>query len=135
VTTCLDGSNKAAGTVCGTNMVCNGSGLCGPCTAGVACTTNPNAACKNGTTSCSTGTTTCVDGGNKAAGTSCGTDKVCNSAGTCVACAAGDLCTTNPGACKVGVTSCSTGARTCVDSANNQQPGTLCGAAQSCVGN
>ena len=41
---------------------------------------------------------------------------VCNSTGSCVACTAGVSCTTNPGACKVGITSCSTGAMTCIDS-------------------
>src|SRR5262249_20408781 len=30
--TCVDGTNKPAGSACGTNLVCNGTGLCGDCT-------------------------------------------------------------------------------------------------------
>ena len=131
--TCVDGSNKAAGTACGTNMVCNGSGACGTCTAGNDCTTNPGAACKNGTTSCTTGAMTCIDAGNKAAGTSCGTNMVCNGSGVCGACTAGTGCTTNPTACKNGTTSCTTGAMTCIDG-SNKGAGTSCGTNMVCNG-
>ena len=60
----------------------------GACTAGASCTTNPTI-CKNGTTSCATGAMTCIDGGNKAGGTSCGTNMVCNGSGSCIACTGG----------------------------------------------
>ncbi len=81
--------------------------------------------CKDGTTSCSTGATTCIDTAtNRSAGSSCGTNMVCNGSGVCVACTAGTSCNTNPGVCKVGVTSCTTGAMTCVDSANDKPAGT-----------
>ena len=47
---------------------------------------------------------TCVDGGNKSAGASCGTNMVCNGGRACVACTAGGPCTGNPSVCKNGVT-------------------------------
>ena len=131
--TCIDGGNTAAGTNCGTNMVCNGAGMCVSCTAGGACTTNPSI-CKNGTTSCSTGTQTCVDGGNKSAGTSCGTNMVCNGSGACVSCTAGQSCTGNPSICKNGVYSCMTGTMTCADG-GNKPGGTSCGTNLVCDGN
>ena len=56
------------------------------------------------------GAMTCVDGGNKAAGTTCGTNHGLQRRGTCVACTAGAACTTNPSICKNGTTSCATGA-------------------------
>lgn len=131
VQTCIDSAaNTPDGTGCGTSQVCR-AGACVACTAGSACSTNPNR-CKTGVTSCATGTQTCVNSmANTPAGTSCGTDQVCN-AGSCVACAAGAACSTNPTACKVGVTSCTTGALACIDSAANRPPGTSCGTNQVC---
>src|SRR4029078_6938564 len=109
------GSNKAPGTSCGTNSVCNGSGVCVACTAGNACTTNPNQ-CKTGTTYCTTGAMTCIDGStNKGAGTSCGTDKVCDGSGTCGTCMANQSCAGNPNVCFTGITSCATGSMVCND--------------------
>src|SRR5438477_6579261 len=96
---------KAPGTSCGTNQVCNTAGQCAACTAGQACTTNPNAACLNGVTSCATGVQTCVDGMPKGPGTSCGASMVCDGSGKCVACSAGSACGGNPSVCKNGVTS------------------------------
>ena len=75
--TCVDGGDKTAGASCGNNQVCNGNGVCVGCTAGKACSSNPTS-CRNGTTSCTTGGMTCVDGSNKAGGTSCGSNMVCN---------------------------------------------------------
>src|SRR4029079_14916444 len=91
---CVDGSNKMGGITCGTNMVCYGNGNCGNCTANQSCTTNPNP-CFTGITSCSTGASVCNNNTQKATGTSCGTNMVCNSAGNCVACTAGAACSTN----------------------------------------
>jgi hypothetical protein len=70
----------------------------------------------------------------KAAGTSCGSpNHVCDGSGSCVSCTAGQTCTTNPGhVCTDGITSCSTGAMTCIDDAD-KQAGTLCGAGPSCA--
>jgi len=132
--TCVDSGNKTAGTSCGLNMVCNGTGTCVPCTPGIACTGNPTA-CKNGTTSCTTGAMTCIDGTNKAGGTSCGTNLVCNGSGSCISCTPGNTCTGNPGACKIGTTACTTGAQTCVDSTSNKAAGVSCGTDQVCDGN
>ena len=108
--TCIDGSNKGAGTSCGTNMVCNGSGDCGACTAGSACSGNPSP-CKDGTTSCTTGATTCIDTASKGRRQQLRHEQGLQQRGSCVACTAGASCNTNPSVCKVGVTSCTTGAR------------------------
>jgi len=131
--TCIDGGNKGAGTNCGTNQVCDGNGMCVNCTAGGGCTTNPSI-CKNGTTACATGAMTCVDGGNKSAGTGCGTNLVCNGAGACVSCTSGGVCTGNPNMCKTGVYACTTGAMTCADG-SNKPGGTSCGTNLVCDGN
>ena len=74
---CNNDTAKAVGASCGSNMVCNSAGACVACTAGMACTTNPNPDCKNGTISCTTGAPICVDGGNKPNGTSCGAGPSC----------------------------------------------------------
>jgi hypothetical protein len=115
--TCADGSNKMGGTSCGTNLVCDGNGNCGSCTAGQSCTGNPNP-CFSGVTSCGTGTMVCNNNTQLAPGTACGPNMVCNSAGSCISCTAGVSCTNNPSICKVGITSCSTGVPTCIDSGN-----------------
>ncbi len=132
--TCVDGASKAPGTVCGTNQVCNPSGTCAACSEGQSCGTNPNAACFTGVTSCATGVTTCVDSVQRAPGTSCGVNLVCNASGTCTACTANASCATNPSLCRNGVTSCTTGAQTCVDG-TVKNAGTSCGAGQVCDGN
>jgi hypothetical protein len=157
-----------AGAICGTNLVCNGAGACNACTAGLACSTNPNQ-CVLGTTSCATGAETCIDTATNvpsigtscvipgscfqdavacvanvptctptstplAAGTSCGTNLVCNGAGACGACSAGLACSTNPNPCVAGTTSCATGAPTCVDTTTNIAAGTSCGVNLVCNG-
>jgi hypothetical protein len=129
--TCADGSNKMGGTSCGTNMVCDGNGNCGLCTANQTCTGNPNP-CYTGLTSCTTGTMVCNNNTPKAAGTPCGTNLVCNGSGTCVSCTAGLSCTTNPSQCRNGVTSCSTGAQTCVDG-GPKTDGTGCNDGNDCT--
>src|SRR4029077_18089310 len=128
----IDGTNSAAGTSCGVGMVCDGSGACVACSSGQTCTTNSNA-CKTGMTSCSTGAQTCVDDANRPGGTDCGTDKVCNGSGACIACTANMNCTTNPTACKTGIVSCQTGAPVCLDF-GNRSAGTTCGSNQVCDG-
>src|SRR4029078_10213149 len=133
--TCVDGAVKAAGTGCGVNQVCNANGQCTVCKPGQTCTTNPGLACKNGITSCSTGVQTCLDDTNKAAGTSCGTNMVCNASGTCVACAAGSGRSSNTSPCKVGVISCASGAPVCVNGTGNVMAGTSCGSNQVCDAN
>ncbi|MFO0584960.1 MAG: hypothetical protein U0229_22015 [Anaeromyxobacter sp.] len=123
-------ANAAPGTSCGTNKVCNGAGVCGDCTAGVACT--PTNKCHTGLTSCGSGTSVCVDqGANVAAGTSCGTNQVCSPTGSCISCTPGASCSTNPNACRSGTVACSTGAVVCQDGANRAD-GTGCGANKVC---
>jgi len=131
---CMDGANVGAGTACGSGMVCNGNGQCVMCMAGQACTTNPGAPCKTGVVDCTMGAPRCLDTGNTAAGTTCGTNQVCNGSGTCVACTAGQTCTTNPSVCKNGVTSCTTGASVCIDGTPKSNT-TPCTGGQMCDGN
>ena len=126
---CVASGNLPAGTSCGTNLVCNGSGTCGACTAGAACT--PASRCHVGVISCAAGAPICVTGANSPNGASCGTDLVCNT-GQCVACTPGLACA-SVNVCKVGVTSCTTGTAVCVDSAN-RPAGTACGVGRVCDG-
>jgi len=127
---CQNAAPLPNGTSCGTNLVCN-AGACASCTAGVACTTNPDTLCHDGATSCATGTSACVDGAAKANGTTCGTNQVCNT-GACVSCTANVACTGQPDAiCHVGVTNCSTGTSTCVNGAALSN-GTACGSNLVC---
>jgi hypothetical protein len=126
--TCADtGRNLVNGATCGVNRVCN-NGVCGACTAGASCQpTNP---CRTGATSCVTGASVCAETGNVPNGTTCGTNRVCNS-GACVACAAGGACTpTNP--CHTGTLACTTGAPTCQDTGTSVANGTSCGVNQVC---
>ncbi|MER2562604.1 MAG: hypothetical protein ABTQ32_17900 [Myxococcaceae bacterium] len=129
---CVDGAPKAAGTSCGAAQSCDANGFCGACVAGASCSSNPGAPCKSGIIDCSTGSTRCLDSTNVTAGTACGPDRVCTSAGSCIACVAGSSCTTNPNpGCRTGITACTTGAQTCVDS-GNRAAGTSCGMNQVC---
>lgn len=128
-----DGTCRAPdGATCGTDQVCS-SGSCTACTANSSCSTNPGAPCKTGATSCATGGSVCVDSGNAAAGTTCGSNQVCNGGGNCVACTVGASCSSNPGApCKTGIVACATGV-SCVDDANIAI-GTVCGSNLACDG-
>jgi hypothetical protein len=133
VETCVDTATQLTnGTSCGTDLVCNG-GLCSVCSAGDACTNDPDL-CHTGVTSCASGTQSCVPTTtNEPDGTSCGADLVCNG-GACSACSAGDPCTTDPDPCHTGLTSCASGTQTCVASTTNEPDGTSCGAGQVCNG-
>jgi hypothetical protein len=132
---CADGLNAAVGTSCGGGQVCDAMGVCVPCSAGTACSTNPTP-CKQGVTACGTGTSTCLDGPNDAApGASCGNNLVCDGSGGCVACTAGLSCTTNPNPCKQGGTACGTGTSVCLDGTTNLDAGAACGTSQVCNGN
>ncbi len=129
---CVANGTKPVGTSCGTNMVCNSSGSCVSCVAGVSC--QPNNVCQTGATSCSTGASQCVANGNQPAGMSCGTNMVCNSSGNCIACASGGSCVPSSTPCKTGVYSCSTGAQVCQADGGNQPIGTSCGTGKICDG-
>lgn len=99
------------------------------CQPGAPC--QPTNQCKLGTISCSGRARVCVEGANKPAGTLCGTGAVCNAVGVCAACAAGAACSpANP--CKVGATSCTTGAAVCVET-TNRAAGTACGVNAVCT--
>ncbi len=126
---CVARTNLPAGTSCGTHLVCNGSGTCGACTAGTACT--PASPCHVGIISCAAGSPICVTAANSPNGASCGTDLVCNT-GQCVACTPGLSCASTNN-CKFGITSCTTGTTVCVDSAN-RPAGTACGVGRVCDG-
>ncbi len=127
---CIDGAAKSAGASCGTNQFCDSSHVCSGCTAGEACTSNPNT-CFSGVTACANGARSCADGAPKAAGASCGTNQFCDSAHACNACTAGEACTSNPNACFAGAIACTNGTRVCVDGAS-KAAGAICGPNQFC---
>ena len=129
---CIDDTPVDAGVGCGSGRVCDSQGTCLGCVAGQRCATNPGAPCRDGTLSCAGGSAACVDATTQAdAGTSCGTDLVCNASALCVSCAAAMSCSTNPTVCKMGTTSCATGAQRCIDSVSTAD-GTACGNSQVC---
>lgn len=129
---CINGAALANGTTCGTNMVCSG-GVCSPCTAGLACSGQPDPLCHAGTSSCATGSSVCVNGTALANGTTCGSNQVCNG-GACTTCASGDACTTQPDTlCHLGVHDCSTGTQQCINGAAVPN-GTSCGSNMVCNG-
>jgi hypothetical protein len=130
---CVSTGPLSAGTSCGTNRVCTAGGVCAACTAGATCSDNPGAPCKAGVFSCSTGTQRCIDTTpNAPVGTMCGSSQVCDGAGRCVMCTGGQACNNNLNKCKVGTTSCATGASTCIDTGVNTADGTPCGTNQVC---
>lgn len=90
--TCNDlGTPASAGSSCGSGHVCDGNGNCVACTAGNQCNPSGNV-CQTGTTQCSTGTPTCGNLTNVMAGTSCGSNKVCDGSGNCVAVCSAATC-------------------------------------------
>ena len=111
----MNSTAKSPGASCGTGQVCSAAGTCIPCANGASCTTNPANPCKKGAIACGTGAPQCLDDMNAPDGIFCGIDKTCKS-GACMACAAGTVCTTNPGgACKLGVVACASASAGCVD--------------------
>jgi hypothetical protein len=90
-TACVpNGTYRPNGSVCGTNMVCNG-GQCVPCAAGGTCTSTSVDPCALGAYACNTGSQQCVSGGpdpNKA-GAACGASAVGVCSGGRCTCPAG----------------------------------------------
>lgn len=124
--TCSDTAvPRAPGASCAVG-VCDGDAGCVACSEGAGCSTNPNV-CKRGVIGCSMGGPVCSDSTvDVDAGARCGTSHVCSGTGTCNACDAGVSCSSNPTVCRAGVTSCGTGAETCVDTPDASVSGTPC---------
>jgi hypothetical protein len=128
---CTETDNKPNGASCGAGQVCQ-AGVCKPCATGEACT--PTNACHEGKLDCSGPNPTCSDTGmNIPAGGPCGQDKVCDSAGACVACVAGSTCAVASNPCREGTTACNTGAPVCIESGNTPN-GVGCGTNKVCSG-
>jgi hypothetical protein len=102
---CMTLGDAEDGVDCGDDLVCS-SGQCVACKAGDDCQPDANNSCLAGTMSCANGPS-CDSAGNVAAGTGCGTDKVC-SGGSCVDCKVGDACTP-ANTCKNGAMACAAG--------------------------
>lgn len=124
--TCADtGASAPDGLACGANQFCR-AGACAACSDGATCT--PTNVCHGGVTSCAGGAATCVDSGSALTpGRSCGTDRVCSPAGSCVACTQGAACAYGGNPCHAGTTDCSTGVALCKDAGTNVTDGTACG--------
>ena len=97
-------SNVAAGTSCGNGRVCSGTGVCIAAPPS-GCTSNAQCASGNACTTARCQAGQCILS-NVAAGTSCGSGRVCSGTGVCIAapppgctsslqCPAGGVCTTN----------------------------------------
>jgi hypothetical protein len=111
---CTQMGNATNGTPCGAGMVCNG-GSCQQCVGGSSCPPSSNP-CNVGALSCTAGVQCNDTGKPQPPGTFCSkgnVNGVCDGNGNCVQCAANNHCTT-PDGCQTGVTSCTTGAQTCV---------------------
>lgn len=82
--------------------------------------------CRRGQVSCTMANVpVCLDAGALPAGTPCGVNQVCNSAGMCVSCDEGSVCSTG-NACQLGRVSCATGSAVCTVE-SNRVAGTVCG--------
>lgn len=117
--------NAAPGTSCGGEQVCDGNGTCAACMTGAAC----GSACNPGMFNCSTGTPVCANQVKAAAGTTCGTNQVCDANGGCIACTKDMACGTT---CAPGQIACTTGAPVCKPT--NATAGTSCGTNMICNG-
>jgi hypothetical protein len=126
VTHCAAGSSECQpvgsysdGTVCSSGT-CQ-QGVCSACTPGAACNAD---GCHTGYTECDfNGNASCVSTATLSAGTTCGTNQVCDYYGDCVACTAGAACGTNS-ECTQGAISCASGQPVC--STSYKPNGTVC---------
>jgi hypothetical protein len=119
------GATTADSTMGGTRVLWNRV-----CTENMDC--RPGNPCHVGKAHCAG--SACEDtGSNRQVGTTCGTDKVCDASGACVACAAGASCQLENQPCKIGIVSCRTAAPVCVAN-GNLADGTACGVNRACLG-
>jgi NHL repeat len=126
--TCANGpdcdlSNVNAGTGCGTDQVCDGSGTCADCKVDDVCDP-PGQACKDGKMACSKGPV-CTPTTTKSAGSTCDTGKVCDSGASCVACVQNDACEPQGQECHLGQMDCVSGPN-CVDTLASAPDGASC---------
>jgi hypothetical protein len=120
------GATTADSMIGGTRVIWNRL-----CAEGMDCrASNP---CHVGKAHCTGAALACEDtGANRPIGTPCGTDRVCDAAGGCIACAAGASCQVPNQPCKTGIVSCQTAAPVCQATANVAD-GTACGARRACL--
>ena len=120
------GANTADSSIGGTRVVWNRV-----CVENMDC--RPTDPCHIGMAHCAGGALACQDtGAVRAVGTACGTDKVCDASGACVACAAGAACQLPNQPCKTAFISCRTATPVCTASANVAD-GTACGTKRACL--
>ncbi|MBN2359234.1 MAG: hypothetical protein JXR83_07250, partial [Deltaproteobacteria bacterium] len=89
VPSCVNLTDVADGTPCGTDRLCQG-GTCSGCAQGAACRRADG--CLVGTVSCAGGDPTCDDLAPAPSGTSCGANKACDGSGNCRCTASGSMC-------------------------------------------
>lgn len=98
------GDYRALGELCGDDRHCNAAHACVACDEGSACA--PTDLCANGITSCDSGDPVCNPVSQRlSAGTTCGTDAVCDNMFTCQHCVAGEACG-GDGGCLSGTMLC-----------------------------
>jgi hypothetical protein len=102
------------------------------CTENMDC--RPSNPCHVGKAHCTGGAVACEDtGSNRAVGSPCGADRVCDASGACVPCAAGASCQLENQPCKKASISCRTAVPVCMANANLAD-GTACGVKRACLG-
>jgi hypothetical protein len=146
---CPAGTHECSGACVSNTSVATCGTSCTPCAAppgafatcdgvacGISCARKGEpcvgvSGCRSGTIACTTdGGVVCVESANAPPGQACGAGGVCNGSGACVSCAAGAACTPSS-PCKVGSTTCTSGAPVCTDS-GNVADGTACGTNMIC---
>lgn len=129
---CAATSLAAVGTACTANGqpgVCNSTGTCAPCSQGAPCISADPCA-STATVECGSGASVCAGLTYKATGTPCtdagGAPGVCNgTAGGCVLCVQGALCSPSGPCATEASVDCSSGAPVCRDGAS-KPAGTPC---------
>lgn len=111
VAVCADLGLADEGTACGTGHECTAAGECvASCVPDEPCIIEGS--CARATFNCETSACEAiVPAATLGIGDSCGTNQVCNSGGTCVACEAGAECSL--GDCELGQVHCESGAPVC----------------------